>query len=227
MPDPQVSTIGVPNWDGTALESRVSECIAVGAFSRMGASVLARMTKFAGACFAAAISASAFPACAQSTDGVEIVVTALVTERCGFVSGTPLALNAAADLEDAHSQSLALRVDCNTPFSVSARSDGGRLTNRSASDDGSGYAFDKVYGLSLEVGTDVGVIRSGRCLSTELVDGGDCVLAQPGGLVSGDGVSIGGDATVTVDWPSQSLSHRRLAAGEYSDTVTISIAARA
>jgi spore coat protein U-like protein len=193
----------------------------------MGGESVARINQSAGVCLAAVMAAVALPVCAQSTDGVEIVVSALVTERCGFTSGPPLALNAAADLEDAHSQSLALRVDCNTPFSVSARSEGGRLTNRSASDDRSGYAFNKVYGLSLEVGTDVGVIRSGRCLSTALVDGGDCVLAQPGGLVSGAGVSIGGDATVTVDWPSQSLSQRRLAAGDYSDTVTISIAAHA
>ena len=165
-------------------------------------------------------------ACAQSTDGVEIVVSATVAERCGFAPGGPSTLNVAVDLEEAHSQNLALRLDCNTPFQVTAKSEAGRLTNRSASDDLSGYAFTKAYGFSIELDTDAGKIRSGRCLSSTLVDGGDCVLAQPGGLGSGDGVAIGRDATLTVDWPAQTTLGRRLAAGDYSDTITISIAAR-
>jgi spore coat protein U-like protein len=166
-------------------------------------------------------------ASAQSTEGVEIAVSATVSERCGFMPGQAQGLNASSDLEDAHVQSMVLRVDCNTPFAVSVKSEGGRLTNRSASDDLSGYAFDKVYGFSLSLDTDVGQVRSGRCLSTALVEGGACVLAQPGGLGSGDGVAIGRDATLTVDWPAQSALGRRLAAGDYSDTITISIAARA
>lgn len=164
---------------------------------------------------------------AQSTDGVDIAVTATVAERCGFTSRLASALNVAADLEDANSQDLALRIDCNTPFTISARADSGRLVNRSASDDRSGYAFDKAYGLSVRVDTDAGQIQSGRCLSTELRDGGDCILAQPSGLGSGDGVAIGRDAVVTVDWPSQTTLGRRLAAGQYSDTVTFTIGARA
>lgn len=173
--------------------------------------------------------ASSFPgsAFAHPTDSVEVEVTATVTERCGFAPSPALVLNATGDLEDAHTQNLVLRVDCNTPFAVSATSEGGRLTNRSASDDLSGYAFDKVYGLSLSLDTDAGQVRSGRCLSTALMEGGDCVLAQPNGLGSGGGVAIGRDATLTVDWPAQSTLGRRLAAGDYSDTITISIAARA
>lgn len=172
------------------------------------------------------MSAYAGAAHAQATDGVEIAVSATVAERCGFAPSAASALNAAADLEDAHSQSLALRIDCNTPFMVTAKSEAGQLTNRSASDDLSGYAFAKVYGFSLELDTDAGKVRSERCLSTGLVEGGNCVLAQPGGLGSGDGVAIGRDATLTVDWPAQSTLGRRLAAGDYSDTITISIAAR-
>lgn len=178
-------------------------------------------------CAAMATPALAGAAHAQSLDGVEIHVTASVAERCGFAPGAAPVLNASADLEDSHSQSLALRIDCNTPFAVTAKSEGGRLVNRSASDDQSGYAFDKIYGLSLELDTDAGKVRSGRCLSTALVEGGNCVLAQPGGLGSGDGLAIDRDATLTVDWPDQSSLGRRLAAGDYSDTVTISIAARA
>src|SRR5690606_7725711 len=111
-------------------------------------------------------------------------------------------------------------------FKVTAKSEDGRLTNRSASDDLSGYAFAKIYGLSLELDTDAGRVRGGRCLSSTLVEGGNCVLAQPGGLDSGDGVAIGREATLTVDWPSQTSLGRRLAAGDYSDTITITIAAR-
>ncbi|MEN5113257.1 hypothetical protein ABE453_04490 [Brevundimonas diminuta] len=184
--------------------------------------MFARFGKLATMCVAT--WAFAGLACAQSRDGVEIVVSATVAERCGFAPGSASALNVAADLEDAHSQSLALRLDCNTPFQVTAKSEDGWLTNRSASDDLSGYAFSKVYGLSIELDTDAGKVRSGRCPSSTLVDGGNCVLAQPGGLGSGDGVAINRDATLTVDWPAQ--TSRRLAAGEYSDTITISIAAR-
>ncbi|MFK0298034.1 hypothetical protein ACIQTU_02330 [Brevundimonas sp. NPDC090276] len=174
------------------------------------------------------VAASAFAgiACAQSTGGVEIAVSATVAERCGFAPGAASTLDVSADLEGAHSQSLALRLDCNTPFRITARSEDGHLTNRSASDDLSGYAFAKVYGFSLELDTDAGKVRSGRCLSSTLMDGGNCVLAQPGGLGSGDGVAIGRDATLTVDWPSQTSLGRRLAAGDYSDTITITIAAR-
>lgn len=179
------------------------------------------------ACVAVAIPAFPGAARAQTSDGVEITMTATVSDRCGFAPGAALTLNASSDLEEAHSQILALRIDCNTPFAVSAKSEDGRLTNRSASDDLSGYAFDKVYGLSLDLDTDVGQVRSGRCLSTDLVAGGNCVLARPGGLGSGDGVAIDRDAILTVDWPAQSTLGRRLAAGDYSDIVTISIAARA
>ena len=174
----------------------------------------------------AALAAFSSAASAQSNDGVEIAVSASVSERCGFTPGTT-ALNTSGDLEDAHSQTLMLRIDCNTPFAIEAKSEGGRLTNRSASDDQSGYAFEKVYGLSLSLDTDIGKIFSGRCLSTALVEGGDCILARPGGLGSGDGVAIGRDAVLTVDWPAQTTLGRRLAAGDYSDTITISIAARA
>jgi spore coat protein U-like protein len=126
-----------------------------------------------------ATSAFAGIACAQSTDGVEIAVSATVAERCGFAPGAASTLEVSTDLENAHSQSLTLRLDCNTPFKVTAK-----------------------------------------------VEGGNCVLAQPGGLDSGDGVAIGREATLTVDWPSQTSLGRRLAAGDYSDTITITIAAR-
>lgn len=175
----------------------------------------------------AALCVLAGTAQAQSTEGVEIAVSATVAERCGFTPGAAAVLEATTDLEDAHRQDLVLRVDCNTPFSVTARAGAGRLVNRSAADDHSGYAFDKVYGVSLSVETDMGAMKSGRCLSTDLIEGGACILAQPNGLGSGEGVAIGRDAVLTVDWPSQSRLGRRLAAGRYSDTVTLTIGARA
>lgn len=176
---------------------------------------------------AAAICLFAGSVQAQAADGVDIAVTATVAERCGFTLGAAAALDVATDLEDAHSQDLALRIDCNTPFTISARAGSGRLVNQSASDDQSGYAFDKTYGVSVKVDTDAGQIQSGRCLSTELRDGGDCILSQPNGLGSGDGVAIRRDAVLTIDWPSQTTMGRRLAAGQYSDTITLTIGARA
>jgi hypothetical protein len=173
---------------------------------------------------------SAAPAAAQDA-GVDITVSAVIPGRCGFsrIAPTPLR-GVTPDLETAQTFSVSLPLDCNTPFAVGVRGEKGRLVNTTGAPDGSGYAFDKSYGVRLTLETSDGDVRSGRCLSDQIVAGGNCDFAsdQPGrGLGSGSGIAAPGGVTLTIDWPDQSTLNQRLAAGDYSDTITLVVGARA
>ena len=174
-------------------------------------------------CLSAAPSAVA----AQSLESVEVELSAEVPTRCGFAMSA-FVFTAGADLEVAHSQSFRLGVDCNAPYAVVAHAANGRLVHQGSGPDGSGYAFTKSYGLQLVLETDKGPVRSERCVSETLAPGATgCALTGPQGLASGEGVSIGRDAVLTIDWSDQSTEERRLAAGDYSDTIILEIGARA
>lgn len=173
--------------------------------------------------------AFAAPAAAQSGASVEVLVSAVIPERCGF-SPAVRAAGPSADLEQAQTLNFILPLDCNTPFAVGVSGEHGALINLTSAPDRSGYAFEKTYGVRLTLRTSEGEVRSERCLSTDIVTGGTCAFAsdQPGlGLGSGSGVAAPGDVTLTIDWPDQSTLNRRLAAGDYSDTITLVVGARA
>ncbi|MBU1385710.1 MAG: hypothetical protein KJ916_12775 [Alphaproteobacteria bacterium] len=178
---------------------------------------------------AAAGLALAAPAAAQSTGSVEVLVSAVIPERCGF-SPAVRSASPSADLEQAQTLNFVLPLDCNTPFAVGISGEHGGLLNLTSAPDRSGYAFTKTYGVRLTLRTSEGEVRSERCLSTDIMIGGSCAFAsdQPGrGLGSGSGVAAPGDVTLTIDWPDQSTLNRRLAAGDYSDTITLVVGARA
>jgi hypothetical protein len=169
---------------------------------------------------------------AAAQDGsVEIEVSAVIPERCGFAPSTPPLLRSApTDLEAAQTFSVALPLDCNTPFAVGLVAERGALTNTTGTPDQSGYAFAKTYGVRVTLDTSVGSIQSARCLSSDVVAGGTCEFAtsMPGrGLESGQGIATPGEVTLTIDWPDQSTLTQRLAAGDYSDTITVVVGARA
>ena len=172
----------------------------------------------------------AAPAAAQDT-GVDITVSGIIPERCGFARlAPPLLRSVTPDLETAQTLSFSLPLDCNTPFAVGVTADHGKLVNTTSAPDGSGYAFDKAYGVRLTLETSAGEVRSGRCPSDQIVAGGTCAFAsdQPGrGLGSGTGIATSGSVIMTIDWPDQSTLNRRLAAGDYSDTITVVVGARA
>jgi hypothetical protein len=174
--------------------------------------------------------AIAAPAMCQDA-GVDITVTATVGDRCGFDRLSPTASRAVTpDLETAQTFSVSLPLDCNTPFAVGVRGANGQLVNVTSAPDASGYAFGKTYGVRLTLETSEGDVRSGRCLSDQIVAGGTCDFAsdQPGkGLGSGSGIAAPGAVTLTIDWPDQSTLNQRLAAGDYSDTITLVVGARA
>lgn len=166
-------------------------------------------------------------ALAQSIDRLEVVVSAEIPTRCGFAE-TSRASDLSGDLDRSHVASVRLSLDCNAPYAITARSVNGGLAHVDQADDGSGYAFDKPYGLSLSLETDRGRVQGERCASSNLVAGGaGCALSSATGLTSGEGVSIGRDAVVIIDWSDQDDQNRRLAAGKYSDTIILEIGARA
>lgn len=162
---------------------------------------------------------------------VEIEVSAVIPRRCGFARLAPPPLRSATpDLETAQTLNFSLPLDCNTPFAVGVTAENGALTNTTSRPDGSGFAFAKTYGVRMVLDTDHGNVRSARCLSSEIVAGGTCAFSsdQPGqGLESGDGIATPGAVTLMIDWPDQSTLNQRLAAGDYSDTITVVVGARA
>ncbi|WP_312126104.1 hypothetical protein [Brevundimonas sp.] len=165
-------------------------------------------------------------AAAQSTDSVSIDILASVPDRCGFASSTPTHQTREGNLEQAFRQDIRLKLDCNTPFAIHAVSQSGALVHTTASPDSSGFAFSKTYNVQVAVETDIGLVTSARCDSSAMRDGGACELANGRGLSSGHGVAVDRDAILTIDWPDQSGLPRRLAAGDYQDTITITIGAR-
>lgn len=165
-------------------------------------------------------------ATAQSADSIEVAVTAEVPVQCGFAGSETV--GEAADLERAHTELVRLELRCNAPYAVKARSLNGKLVHLGGADDGSGYAFEKTYGVRLSLETDQGVVSGARCSSDALREpGAGCELSTPRGLSSGAGVSIGRDAVMTIDWPDQRELERRLAAGAYGDTIILEIGAEA
>lgn len=180
-------------------------------------------------CFLSAASLAATSAYAQS-ESLEIDISAQIVARCGFAPGPNGAITAPQDLEEAASLATRIRLDCNTPYALGVTAVRGALVNLDAADDGSGFAFSKAYGVSIALDTDQGVVRSNRCSSADLVSGGSCAFAGSAtgeGLESGSGISIGRDATITVDWQAQAALHRRLAPGRYRDTLILVVGPRA
>lgn len=170
------------------------------------------------------------PAAQARTDSIAIDVVARIKDRCGFAGNAPANVTAPRDLESAADFSLAVGLDCNTPYALGVTSQHGALTNTDATDDGSGYAFSKTYRVSVALETDKGIVRSGRCVSSDMADGGRCIFASlvPGrGLKSDAGISVGRNAVITIDWPAQGLSQPRLAAGHYKDTLILVVGPRA
>ncbi|WP_395397547.1 hypothetical protein WBP07_23665 [Novosphingobium sp. BL-8A] len=181
----------------------------------------------AGGVLAGVLAASSAQA---HTDSVAIDVTARIKERCGFASSGPDDLAAPRDLESAANFTVAVGLDCNTPYALGVTSQSGGLMNVDATNDGSGYAFSKRYRVSVALDTDKGIVRSQRCTSSEMEDGGSCDFASlvPGrGLKSGSGISVGRNAVITIDWPAQATNEPRLAAGHYKDTLILVVGPRA
>lgn len=157
-------------------------------------------------------------------------LAAEIPARCGFSNNGVRGAQNAPDLERKGQVALRIRLDCNTPYAIGVEARSGSLANLDAQPDGSGYAFSKPYSLTLKLDTDKGQRVSMPCISTQLIAGGNCPFAAstPGtGFSSGDGISVGRDLTLSVEWSDQRTSGNRLAPGRYRDTLIIVIGARA
>lgn len=158
---------------------------------------------------------------------LEVEVTASVPGRCGFVGSAPT--TPTQDIESAGQVAVALLMDCNTPFAVGVSAAHGALLNRTYSDDLSGFAFRKAYGVRLEIDTDAGAVMGARCEATQLLPGGSCAYqgdVSGHGLSSGEGIAIDREMRVIIDWSDQSTRPARLASGAYQDTLRVVIGAR-
>lgn len=172
---------------------------------------------------------SVAPAAAQNGQ-VQIELAASIPARCGFVAGSVTGQSRTPDLEAAARFDIRINLDCNTPYAFGVVAQNGRFTNLDAAADGSGFAFEKPYLLSLALETDRGLVRSARCLSTTIVAGGACgfaAAAAGSGLSSQRGISINRHATLTVEWPDQDLAGQRLAPGRYRETLILVVGPRA
>lgn len=181
------------------------------------------------ACLAAVLIGVSGPAHAHS-DSLDVDVRAKIKERCGFTPSAVTSVDAPRDLENAAKMTIAVGLDCNTPYAIGVTSERGALVNVDARDDGSGFAFIKRYRVSVALETDRGIVRSEFCSSSDMTPGGRCHFATtvPGeGLKSGRGISVGRNAVISIDWPSQSALPRRLAAGRYKDTLILVVGPRA
>ncbi len=171
------------------------------------------------------------PVAASADEGsLKVELVTQVPARCGFVAGSLIGQSATPDLERAARFDIRVKLNCNTPYSFGILAEQGKLTNRDAVPDRSGYAFAKPYRVSVALDTDRGGVKSDFCRSTELVSGGHCAFAAdaPGaGLSSRRGISINRDAILTVEWADQATMPSRLAAGRYQDTLTMVIGPRA
>lgn len=165
---------------------------------------------------------------APGPDLVTIEVSARVVDRCGF-SVAPKNMTAAADLTVAQAIAFDFTLDCNTPFVIGVRSANGAMTHRGAPD-ASGFAFAKRYEVGLAVATSGAGLAPLPCHSDTLTADASARCAFYGsqvgeGLASGDDTAIGKPGTLTVRWDDGG-GGPRLAAGDYTDTLTIAVAAR-
>lgn len=166
---------------------------------------------------------------APRADAVKIVVIAELKARCGFGS-RPQDPSGIADLTVPGSITIPFSLECNAPFVIGVKSGSGGFKS-SRTPDASGFRFVQPYTATLNVDTD----RQRRdidqrCSSTVLTEASTArcdmrASAAGQGVRSGNAVSVGGDASLTVQW-SPDASAPRLIAGAYQETITIYLAAR-
>lgn len=127
-----------------------------------------------------------------------------------------------ANLAASNSMGATSTLNCNTRFKVNATSANGAI--RTAKVAPTGFTNAIAYSLSLNVPLDQGGSVSATCPAAQLIAGqAGCALspANATGLSSGAGTSLNKTAALTVAW---TLPASQLIAGNYSDTITISVA---
>lgn len=146
-----------------------------------------------------------------------------IASRCDLTSGA-LVLDP-VDLTRAGEIQAGFRLDCNTPFTLRVRSQGGGFVNDAPAP---GVRSSADYQLAVDVTTDAGRRNLGWCDAAELADGGagSCAFApQGGGWSSGEDTAIDKAGAVRLRWTDENRSAPLF--GDYRDTITIELKARA
>ena len=149
-----------------------------------------------------------------------------VRARCGFKTPPPTSVSV-VDLTTAGSLSEAFVLDCNTPFRLRISSQNGQLDlqNPPASAPAALGQSDP-YQVEVEFSTDLGNVDE-TCASTALQSkkGGCGFFGEHSGqgVSSGKGVAIGAQGSLGVSWSAPTTT---LVAGQYADTLTITVEAR-
>lgn len=184
----------------------------------------------------AVLAASLLPCAALAKppkgDVLQIDIEAQIGRRCG-IAALGAKTNENGRIDQATRISFNFTLDCNTPFKigVAAQHGGLQLAGTTAPQQGNGgFATRKAYVAGLQFNTDqAGTIAAGECGSASLLAAhATCRFygAEPGsGLYSGRNITaIGREGELTVSWSGEDAESTRLAAGSYSETLTIIVA---
>ena len=151
-----------------------------------------------------------------------------IRSHCGFAAMPPSSANL-NDLSQGGSLELDFKLDCNSGFAVGISSSNGGLKRVTGGEDVhiNGFATSLDYDVGLAYQTDLGTVSS-HCPASSLAAGSPtCAFYGAGvsqGLSSRDGVAVGAPGSLTLTW--QPPSHARLVAGNYKDTLTITVGAQ-
>lgn len=160
--------------------------------------------------------------CAQQASAAVLTVNAVgrIDPVCEISVTTPLP---AADFATSGTAKAGALVNCNTGFVVKATSANGAVT--AASTAPSGFTNSLPYKVALTVPLTGAPWIKATCGSATLVAGqSGCALSPDGaGLQSGGLPSLNQSATIQVSWNTP--TNPRLVAGNYEDTIAISVAA--
>lgn len=198
--------------------------------------VLRKPVLFAG--MAVALSACATAAHAKNDDSASVVVEATVAPRCQLAAGERDG-DDTARIDRPTRIALGFSLDCNTPFRIGMSSRNGAMQlsgvgGDATSDDG--FAVRMAYQVGLSFDTDARRnFSAGTCSSDTLsATSGTCAFYA---ARAGQGISPGERETainrtgqITVEWRGEDAdapeSGVRLAAGEFTDTITLVVGPR-
>jgi hypothetical protein len=157
---------------------------------------------------------------------VGVEVRASVLGRCGFATGgAPTgAIDQANFDQSGFTRDFAIQLNCTGASRIAVSSANGGMTN--AATGAAGYRTNAPYNVALYMAADNGTNTSATCAATTLAAGGGCSFAGTAGTANG--LRLAGASTkangsyLRVSAPAYSGTDT-LAAGRYSDTLTITV----
>lgn len=160
---------------------------------------------------------------AAHADTLTVNASGTIVGACSFTLASDFPTS--ADLSVAGSSPASATVNCSTPFKLNALSNLGALVNSVSA--ASGFTNSLGYTLAISVPLNTGGPATASCASSTLVTGQSGCALSPGnttGLYSGaTGTATNKTATLTASWATQVSP--KLMAGNYADTLTVTIAA--